>query len=162
MAEMLTALASDLLSAAAHVLDTSSVVPDAPELQYVSIGRPAHDCELLVVYIEPIIQYPVNPASAGCFVRFRATLNVELIRCSPTLDEDGNPPDMDTLAAAGIAHANDGNVLLFGLQQMWQDGSLLPSLPQEQCCSQMAMQRMAPVGPDGGFAGWRVTWIYDL
>lgn len=91
-----------------------------------------------------------------CLVTVTAELVIELWRCVPTLDDEGNPrPDVDYENSA-LDLATDLWCMLTHLYVAWQDGDL--GAP----CKAVTFGAVQPLGPSGGVAGWRIPLTVHL
>lgn len=93
---------------------------ELPARQYVANGTPAYDCEQLTVNVEstaPITGSPLNEIAsdlirdAGHAMR-SGLYAVTILRCIPTLDDEGDPPPVtDEAASSALIYADAVNVL---------------------------------------------------
>ncbi len=128
-----------------------------PDRQFVSPGLPAWDCELLAVQAERTFGHAGNLATevlepqlpaAGHALR-GVTCAVWLIRCVPTIHDDGSNvtvPSVTEEEAAAAVILRDAQLLLNVLVAAQRAGDL-PS------CSGVAFEQWTNVGPQGGLGG---------
>lgn len=135
-----------------------SVLPDR---QLVSVGPPAWDVTdegcaggVVAVWVERVYPHAGNvvaePADAqagsaghvlrGWFVR------IQIARCVPTLDDQGNPPDAGDEEAAAEVLLRDCQLVQNVLRAAEKDGTLTR-------CNDLAFVEWVSVGPDGAMAG---------
>lgn len=130
---------------------------DLPERQFVSPGLPAWDCEILAVQLERTFGIAGNLATEiiepqlpqAAHAMRGATFAVHLIRCVPTLHDDGTnvqvPSVTEEEAAAKVIYTDVQmllNVIVAG-----QRAGDLPG------CSGVAFEAWQTVGPQGGLSG---------
>lgn len=117
---------------------------EPPERQYIAHGKPAVDCEQLVVYVSRL--YAGLPAAEQpgiiCEPIRVIEVAIEAHRCYPVLDGGGNPPDADTLTAASLALASDSWVIRRAAEQFTMLG-----------VANKGIGALQPIEPEGGFAG---------
>ena len=118
----------DITSEAATLLDIvvehfQAAATPLPERQYLVAGDPrqfAWDCEQLTVSLQGIGWGPATSAApsaprtgspAGVLATRHAVLAVTLVRCTPQMTEDGNPPAAGELDAAGREFMRDAGLL---------------------------------------------------
>lgn len=157
--ERLYAIARQVLDLAGAALATTEA--GAPARQYVSDGPlVAWDCEQIVVTVENTYSHRgdvsvEDTSPLDCLVMRAAVLGVWVVRCAPTLDDDGTPPDaneIDTNAAIVLA---DPMVLLDAIVDAYRAGLLLG-------CHGLAFQQWQGVGPEGGLTGGVLRLRVDL
>lgn len=101
--------------------------PDgSPARAYISYGMPAADdcCEgggqLVVAFARPVSPTGTFPQldtrTQDCGVTYAVPLTVELLRCAPTLTDDGAPPSTSTLQNAAVGLTEDAWALLRAVQ----------------------------------------------
>lgn len=104
-----------------------ALTPDgSPARAYISYGLPAWDecCEgggqLVVAFSPPVFPTATFPAldtrTQDCGTTYVLPLVVELLRCAPTLDDDGEPPSTEDLQNAAVALTGDAWALLRAVQ----------------------------------------------
>lgn len=120
-----------------------------PDRRYVHVGAVAYDCEQVAVQTDQIGRGTTSETFAGEVLPadvWTASFRVHLIRCVPTLDDQGRAPSVNELNGAAYGQHRDGAVLtLFLLTH-------LKSL--DAVCTSVAAGPAVAVGPDGGFGGW--------
>lgn len=143
---------------------------DPPGIAYVPVGAPAMDvdqyvdecCEGLIT-ARPSRVYLTNPfpveapfTAGGCTDGLRAAeITVQVARCIPTVDSNGNAPDVAEKNAAGYQAAGWILAVHRGMAcvvQMWNDSgwdSLVGSLAEDQ-------------EPTGGCASWTGLLTIDM
>lgn len=102
----------------------SGTVTPLPERRVILAGDPrtvAWDCEQLAISLEgigfgPAVDAAVTPSPrAGTPLSVsglrHAVLSVSLVRCTPQMDNDGNPPSMGALHTAGLTFLRDCGML---------------------------------------------------
>ena len=95
---------------------------ELPERQCLAPGAPgliAWDCEQLVVSLGQIglgtaedsgLRSPQVGSPAGLLVRY-AQWSIQLVRCTPRPDDEGNPPPVADIGAAGLDALVDAGLL---------------------------------------------------
>lgn len=148
---MIDAYLTELLAAAVDA------VVDPPERQYVAHGDTfAHDCELLVSRLVTYAFERTDPN--GCLLVPVAVLEVRLLRCYPKLD-GGRIPAPAEIGAAATALAADGQALMDGIADAVAAGTLF----DDTCCADVTLDPgLAPISPEGGYAGWTLTLTLRL
>lgn len=157
---LLRSLADDLLDAAVFALTPSGdpYVDDPrtapPAAQYVAHGLNfAWDCELLAASVVGVRLE--RQAGRGCATIPVATLALTLLRCYPKAGDGGDAiPSSDEIDTAAKVLTVDAAALAGGLVDAWSDGSLFTAVP---CSAVTIIPGVEPLGPAGGYAGWRVT-----
>lgn len=148
-ADYLQILASDLLAAALAGLAPARTGNPEPDRVYISHGAPAwDDCDgsgQLSVWVGPIQHVQVALGNV-CQIRPSAPLCVTLLRCVPTMNDDGSPPS----AAALTASAGELN------RDVWSLLTELYAFAAALGCDMVDVGSAEPLGPEGGLAGWRV------
>lgn len=150
-------LAADVLEAAVEILNSENA--GAPDRAYVSHGPPALDCEQITVHVTNVgeaVTQTVDPLTPGVRKnRVNLTgLMVTVVRCYPTVDERGRPPKVDALNQAAALLNADAWALWNGLWRM--RGDLFAD------CDLVFFDGVAPIVPQGGFAGWILQTRFEL
>lgn len=160
---LLRSLADDLLDVAVAALtpdplDEADPRTTPPDNQYVAHGLAfAWDCELVAVSIERLTLERAQGRGSGCAVIPAVTLAVTVLRCYPKAGDDGNDvPAPETIAEAARVLAVDAAALGGGILTAWENGTLFPSSPTIGCQRVTIFPGVDPLGPAGGFAGWRL------
>lgn len=150
-ATLIRDLLTDLLDAAVAVLDSP------PDRQFVAFGGFAHDCELVAVQAMSVRteSSELGAGFAACAVVPVIPLRLTVVRCYPSLDSDGIPA-ATALTDASLGLADDAVAITGGLLDKWSDGTLFPTVGVD--CDRVEIGTMDPVGPSGGYAGWRITF----
>lgn len=149
-------LARDVLDVVVAGFSAAGV--DLPARQYVQAGEVAIDCEQVVVEIGRVfLGLPGQEVASGlkCCPPRSVSVVIWISRCVPTMADDGST-DPDALDASSLAILTDGAVLLGTIIEAWKDGTLL------SLCDSIAFQGMTPVGPEGGFGGFRLDFQAQL
>lgn len=146
-----------MLTAIEEVFDDAGV--ELPDRRYVCDGDVAFDCEQGVVQITRVFSGTPGAEELSplqCGLPQAAELDIWLIRCVPTIDDHGNPPTQEQIAASSEIIMADGELLRFGLMLKRKAGELLdPHVP-------VAWGEMRGVGPQGGFAGWLQRLVIEV
>lgn len=133
------------------------VVPGAP-------GQIAWDCEQVTVALSTITtgsgtgQVNVTPqlgTNAGMGLIRYATWAVQVVRCSPTPDDEGNPPSVDQLDGAAQSSLTDAGLLsqaMIGLAS--QSPGSIDWLPIGGVVN---AGQVGTLGPEGGFQAVEAT-----
>jgi hypothetical protein len=147
------AIATDLLELAADTL------ADPPDRRYVSIGDPAwDDCPQLVAAIRaPQTSRGLETITPNvvCIVVPVWTVCVELVRCIPVPDANGNPPSSIDLSASAQAVSIEFEDLFYGFVEAALDGTLL----EEGCSLASLVAEIVPAS--GGMIGVRVCVSFE-
>lgn len=143
-------LLTDLLASAV------AVVTAPPSRQFVAHGAFAHDCELLAtnLVIGSTEADDLGAGAPSCSVIPVLQLQVTLLRCYPTVGDD--LPTPEALTAASLTLADDAVALTGGLLDRWSAGTLFPTAGID--CDRVEVGELTPVGPAGGYAGWRTSF----
>jgi hypothetical protein len=148
-ADYLQTLAADLLAASLAGLAVARTGNPEPDRVYISHNSPAWDeCSgdgQLSVWIGPIVHTQVAVGSV-CQIRASAPLCVTLLRCVPTMRDDGSPPTSAELTASADGLNRD----------VWSLLTELYDYVAALGCDIVDVGSAEPLGPDGGLAGWRV------
>ena len=144
----LVTLLDDLLTSAV------AVIPNPPARQFIAHGSNALDCEHVSVEIVDASVSPIDPAM--CAGIDTITFAVEVVRCYIAATGDNPIPAASGIGADSYTIAFDLGALMGGLGDRWEAGTLFPSLPALDC-GQVQIIGAQPVGPEGGYAGWRLT-----
>lgn len=109
---------------------------------YVAHGAPAWDtCEAdqVAVYAEPL-----GMRSNRCMLQLNPTLHVQVIRCAPTLRNDGSAPSASALHESGRGFLDEILAVIYAVQGSGIFGN----------CDGVEWGTAVPLGPSGGAAGW--------
>lgn len=110
-ADRIYALATACLDAVVAHYITEGV--ELPERRYVANGLPAFDCEQVTVFVENTVGITGTPTVENPTEWFRdaghamraGIFAVSIIRCVPTMDDEGNPPP--------VAEENESSQLIY-------------------------------------------------
>ena len=158
--ERLYGIARQLLDVAVAGLDDHTQ-GGAPARQYVSDGPLiAWDCEQVVVTVESTLGHEGDVTTevaspVNCLMMRAAQLGIWVVRCAPTVTEDGLPPlaqDVDDNAAVVLT---DVMVLADVVADAYRRGELLG-------CHGLAFQQWQGIGPEGGLVGGVLRVRVDL
>lgn len=151
-------LCAELLDASEAALDTIPTfapgLGGAPERSYVSPGLPALDCcPQLTVHATSVADAPTSPAGLGAGRRAPGKKNhvglaVTIVRCIPTVGEDGVFPSVAQMEEASDQIDADGWALWNHVYNLWRAEAL------STLCSEVFFDALRPVNPSGGCAGW--------
>lgn len=133
--------ASDLLDAVVAAL------PSPVVRAYVSHGPPAWDLcseDQATVHLGPVSLR--QPPNGRCGAAPQVGMVVQVVRCHPTLDDQGQPPSEADLTAAASALADDLEAVIAAVVD--QAGDLFGD------CSAVIYQPATTLGPTGAVAGW--------
>lgn len=150
--DKLYTLAEDLLASVVAQFGDESI--ELPARQYVANGEVAHDCDQLTV--APVSGFIGNPEEEDpqvvrCASTLSFDLEVRLLRCVPVPDNAGNPPNADAIQASAQEILTDAYVMSRGLIRAVNADAFGES------CHSVRIGLLEPVGPDGGFGGWRAV-----
>lgn len=144
-------LAVELRTATVGYYAAAAGAPALPTPQYVvnaAFAQHALDCEQFVVAVDEFGPDPgaVIAADGGgrLYGSFAAALTVAVIRCVPTVDDGGNPPEVSAVEASAADVLADLS-LVVGAAAMWAAETAL--------CRYVNLGRATPIGPDGGLGG---------
>lgn len=155
--DFLYTVASQALAAVVSRFATEGI--SLPARQYVTGGQIALDCEQVVV--EVVRVYTGTPGAelanpVSCAVPRSAEMRIWIVRCVPTLKDNGDFPTQAELDASGEELLTDGWVLVWGLLQEYRDGNFLSQ------CDKLVIGNLSAVGPEGGFGGFTLSFDADL
>lgn len=143
---------------------------DLPDRRYVTLGEPAHDlgpeagtdCAGQVTVSMDFIGSGLPGAETsdsnqtrGCTITDFVSYTIELVRCVPTLENDGTPPSLTDLDDSALDLSIDGYLLRRSIHNAWSSGVFCN-------CQDIAIGRLEVISPRGGVAGWRQTLQVDL
>lgn len=107
--DLLTLLQNELLACACDCLNTHSSC-GCPCRNFISAGPPVWDMEAccsdgqLTIHLERIYVYKNFPAEQGevnvCLAPLAADFNITLLRCFPSVKDDGSAPTADEIGTA--------------------------------------------------------------
>jgi hypothetical protein len=156
VASLLHTLAGQALTAVETFYGAQGVA--LPARRLVSAGQSPWDCELVNVWVQrdyptaggpELAQFVSVRPHAGNFFR-AGVLGVQVVRCYPTVDDSGQPPDpAEETLAAELVH-NDADLV-------WQ--ALLAASNTDAFSQRngVAYEGWTVLGPDGGLAGGVLT-----
>jgi hypothetical protein len=133
-----------------------------PERQYLAPGaNVVFDCEQLTIRIARIIPgvqgadtpYPVVTHSK---LRKTAELFVTLVRCVPSMNDDGSPPSVADYTAAAEVSFNDAMALRIALENIEHQHLLVPRNVS------VTVGQLNTMGPLGGFAAVEMMYSVEL
>lgn len=87
------------------------------------------------------------PAQVGV-VMPRGVYEIRILRCWPTVDDDGQPPTAEEITAAAVPLMRDAGLIL---------GALHAYAAADRTAGTMTVGEVAPLGPLGGLAGYAVV-----
>lgn len=111
-----------------------------PDRRYVHSGAIAHDCEQVVVSCQGLEREAAIGPRASIF-------DIEIVRCVPAVSEIGLP------TAAALQES---------AQELLTDARLLFSIVGAESlreCRTPTVRDFVPIGPEGGFGGWRMRLV---
>lgn len=131
---------------------------DLPDRQYVADGTPAWDCDQVTVYAERTFsgfagQEVVAPLD--CLHIRSAVFWVEIARCVPALTNRGAAPTAAAIEASAQVILRDPIIVANALVQAYRDGEL-------GGCLGLVLEGWEGLGPEGGYAGGRQRFRYQL
>jgi hypothetical protein len=157
--DSLNDLSVGLLAAVADALAVTNA--GAPSRQFVSPGTPAFDC-CPFICVHPLTlgladTQPLFPPLEPSLRPHRNSINLVAlhaytIRCVPVPSENGDPPTVAALTAAGKAISQDGWAVWNHLKQAVRDGSLFPGV-----LTDVFFDGGVQLDPAGGCGGWLFT-----
>lgn len=125
---------------------------ELPERQYVSDGSIVWDCPTLAVMAEATYGTTGDPAfdavtGIGMGYALRgAVLVVTVLRCTPDVDDDGNPPPIAAIEESADVILTDSIAVLNALMATQAAGDLVT-------CNGLVFERWSSVGPESGLGG---------
>lgn len=143
-------LAGDLLAAVEGYFAAEAPAVDLPDRRYVTTGSPAFDCEQVTVTIPQLFTGLPGSAYVGPLVpgvTSAVELQVSVIRCVPTMDDGGNPPDTTDLETSAQELLIDADLLRAAMFEAKKDGVF-------DTCNDVVIAETIAYGPEGGFGGW--------
>lgn len=148
MSYNVAAMARNVLS----VAKASISIP--PKRCYVTFNTPAWDCgDQLTVHVSRI-QLDRIP-NAQCAVQLVFPFTVTLLRC--VLVADKGMPSSEALGEEAESLYTEGVELTLGLLEAGFNGVLLGT-EGEKKCTNVVWRGSQPLGPQGGLAGWAVSF----
>ena len=159
--DRLYGVARQILDAVAAGLEQAGGDHKPPSRQYVSDGNlVAWDCEQLVVAVASTFSHDGNVATeyqgtAVAMAPRAAEVEVWLVRCCPTPDDDGEPPAADAIDASAAVVLADPMIILDTLWRKHAAGELAS-------CKGLAFRRWQAVGPSGGLTGGVLRLVVNL
>lgn len=170
MADMnlLNQILAEILTCACEVLDQGlggevGSNCGCPCRAFVTVGSPVWDVEAccsdgqLAVYVKDIFPFANFPSRNGeaniCAPTLAANVGVQLLRCWPTMDEDGTAPTGPQIQAASNDLYRDMFLLTWGL---------VCCLKGNNRKRKYVLNNARAVGPQGGCAGVEVEFIIEL
>ena len=143
------------------ILDVAvNALADPPDRQYVTFGDIAVDCDQIVVGIRDITPAQRFPNDTGGRVRCAQIPTVrywvELHRCGPQPDDNGDAPTTAALQAFAQVMSDDQESLVCEFLDAIQNHDMTPR-PQA-----WSMDPTEPLGPNGGFSGVRVPLLVQI
>jgi len=141
------ARAEELLEVVANELDDI-------DRSYIAPGTPAYDCPNQLTVHVTIMETVMN----RCAARLRATYTITLLRCCAVLDEDGEPPEPEEMAA-------DAVVVLAEAWHVWSvvaGAACSRSLFDGRDCDDVLVGTMTLIEPQGGVVGWTLDVTVDV
>lgn len=158
----LTQYAQELLDLAVAALADSSAGP--MERYFLVHGTPVHDCAQVTVAVTSIgdASFPAQSTVGAGQRHITGALNlygfqIEITRCLPVIDSDGNPPEpaAETTAASGL---HEDVVLVWNrVRQAKRNGDLFGGL-----CELLFFDGARAVESQGGFGGWQIDFRADI
>jgi len=141
----------------AVLAEAETWIPDA-ERSYIAHGRPAADCDSLVVWTESIAA--TQPNKNVCSIVSKWTLHVSRFKCVPTMDESGNALPAEDYQESALDLALDGAAIWYGVIEAWIDGTLFDGAIG---CTEIDLtQGLSAIEPAGGMGGWDLVIIVTL
>lgn len=147
-----------------HYTDSGVELPERRLLVPGAPGMVAWDCEQLTVALASVNVggggnapnlLPMTGSPAGVMLVRLATFAIQVVRCSPTSSDDGNPPAAGSLTEAALAGFDDAGDLS---QLLVEVAALSPGtrdwLP---IGATINAGTVTSLGPDGGFQATEAT-----
>lgn len=129
-----------------------------PERRYLLAGNAAGaawDDEQVTVSLNAVQPGPAPnsqrtnlPGHAVGVVLPRGVFEIRILRCWPTVDDDGQAPPADAITAAAVATMRDAGLIL---------GALHAYAAADRGNGTMTVGEIQPLGPLGGLAGYAVV-----
>jgi len=157
--DRLYTVASQALEIAVAALEASA--GGAPARRYVSDGPMlAWDCEQVAVTAESTFGHQGNISApvvdpVQCLAMRGAVLGVWVVRCAPTMDDDGEPPAAAAINANAAVVLADPTVVFDALAAALRDGTWLGA-------HGLAFEEWTGIGPEGGLTGGVLRVRVDL
>lgn len=146
-------LSRALLDAAVGILATTGA--GAPVHQFVTVARPAFDCEMVAVQLSRLADDATSPAGLGSKRRNvfgnipLPSLDVFVIRCTTPLPNSGEFPSDEAKTETAMIVQEDAWVLWNGLRD--QQDELFDG------CTGVYFDYGIPVAERGGYVGWQMS-----
>lgn len=161
----LYALAGEYLFAVRDALNATAA--GAPSRGFVSPGSPAWDCcDQLTVHVSGPAMAPTSPGAGALSDAHRfnlsgyvnlVTLVATILRCVPTVDDDGGFPSPAASDAAAQVILSDLWAVWNHLANAKADGTLFGGT-----CREMVWAPAVALNPQGGCGGWEITTVVQL
>lgn len=160
MADLFTLAAAVLSAVETHYAAAGVELPDR---RYVSDGLPAWDCEQVTVRVtrtfgtQGSVLAETNAVLGGLFHR-TAELEVEVVRCAPTVTDEGAEvawPTANAIEQSAEAILDDAERVPLAIKQAFDAGNL-------GSCSGVSLMGWAGKGPDGTYVGGTLTLRVEL
>ena len=144
-----------------YIVQAYSVATDTEPLPARQIIAPgdirltAWDCALVQLSLVGVDldvpqQQPITPGRLKATSVRHIALNVQIIRCVPTVDSKGAAPSAAKVTAAGLQALRDAGLLSQAMFE-WVTRAVSPDSPMGILSA--GVGSILPVGPQGGFAG---------
>lgn len=160
--DAITDLLNEVLACACDALEAQSHC-FCPCRHFISVGPPVWDTAAccsdgqLTVHLDRVYPFSNFPAQSNqvnlCQTPLAIDFNVNLLRCYPTMDEDGNPPTHEQLQTAGEELVRDAFILTTGL---------LCCLAAKGRSRKYVYLGSRLTGPQGGCAGVEVRFTVEI
>lgn len=162
---LLAAMAAGLLDEVEnHYADAGAALPDRRLIAPGAPGQVAWDCEQLTIALASINPgtgggnvnlLPQQGSPAGVGLTRLATWAIQVVRCSPTQDDEGNPPLAAAIGTAGLASLEDAGLMSQCLVEL---AALTPGIREWLPIGAVINAGMvSTLGPDGGFQAVEAT-----
>lgn len=135
----------------------------APSRVYLAPPGPPYDCDQLTVETASLGDAPLATTSTiGAGKRITAAMNlvgfrVKLVRCVPTIDEDGNPPDPDEESVAADLLNKSLWAIWTRVRTAQRAGELFGG-----DCDHLFYDGASPIDEEGGLAGYQIDFRAEI
>lgn len=154
-------IAQEVLDCACEALTGQDASCPCPCRKFVTVGQPVWDqcCDggQLAVFMERVYVASTFPAANNTAITCAAPLigefTLQLIRCVPTMDDQGHPPTPDDLTASAQAIYSDMYITF---------RAVLCCLAAYRKYRNFTMRDGRFVGPQGGCAGFEIKFAVEL
>jgi hypothetical protein len=159
--DRITEYAQELLDLCEAALATTD--EGVPSVVYLAVPGPAYDCDQLTVENMGLGDAPLATTSTlGGGRRITAAINfvsfrVKIVRCVPTIDDSGNPPDPAAVAARAAVLNQDVWSIWTRVRTEQREGTLFGG-----DCDHLFYDGATAIEEEGGIAGYQIDFRAEI